>query len=187
GYKYNQDVDLNVPPDLSGVVGTAASYYHAIAVQSNGLVVCWGDDTSGQSTQPPGLSNVIVVAAGYYHSLAVKSDQTVVGWGRNDEQQTNIPAGLHSVVAVAAGQYHSLALIGPPAPPVLLTIASLPNGNVQLQFSSSPNLIYTVQGSTNLVNWDILGTATNSGNGIYIFEDTNVNGFRKRFYRTVSF
>ena len=53
-----------------------------------------------------------------------------------------------------------------------------------LQFSGLSNLSYTIQISSNLINWEMLGTATDIGNGQYQFEDTNTANFKKRFYRT---
>ncbi len=176
--------ELDVPPDLNGVIGIAASYYHALAVQTNGMVVGWGDDTSGQRNPPASLdlTNAIAVAAGSYHSLALKSDGTVVGWGLNDQGQISVPASVHGVSAITAGDQHSVAL-ALPLSPILLSIAPT-NGHIRLQFSSVSNLAYTIQTSTNLINWEMLGTATDSGNGQYQFEDTNTANFKRRFYRT---
>ena len=42
-----------------------------LALQTNGLVVAWGDNSDGQSDVPAGLTNVVAVAGGYYHSLAL--------------------------------------------------------------------------------------------------------------------
>ena len=77
---------------------------------------------------------------------------------------------------------HSVAL-ALPLPPILLSIART-NGHIGLRFSSLSNLTYSIQASTNLVNWEMLGTATDSANGQYQFEDTNTSNFKRRFYRT---
>jgi alpha-tubulin suppressor-like RCC1 family protein/pimeloyl-ACP methyl ester carboxylesterase len=83
---------------------------HLLALKSDGTVVAWGDNYSGQSTVPAGLSGVTAIAGGYYHSVALKSDGTVVAWGGNDSGQSTAPAGLSGVTAIAAGGFHSLAL-----------------------------------------------------------------------------
>ncbi len=96
------------PTNLTGVAATAAGGYHSLALKSDGTVVGWGYNGSGQTTPPTNLTGVVAVAAGDSHSLALKSDGTVVGWGYYD--YATPPADLTNVVAVDAGQYHSLAL-----------------------------------------------------------------------------
>ena len=98
-----------MPAGLNDVLSLSA-WSHSLAVKSDGSVVAWGSNTSGQATVPAGLSGVIQVAAGSEHSLALKDDGTVVAWGSNAQGQTSVPAGLSNVVAIAAGRYHSLAL-----------------------------------------------------------------------------
>jgi hypothetical protein len=95
---------------LSGVTAIAAGAAHSLALKSDGIVIAWGWNSSGQITVPPGLANVVAIAAGAAHSLALKSDGTVVGWGDNTCGQIKVPSGLNNVVAIAAGGYHSLAL-----------------------------------------------------------------------------
>ena len=93
-----------------GPSALAAGASHSLAVRSDGTVVAWGDNRSGQGTIPPGLSNVVATVAGVAHSLALRGDGSVVAWGSNDYGQTSIPAGLDNVVAISAGIYHNLAL-----------------------------------------------------------------------------
>ncbi|AKC82073.1 hypothetical protein IMCC26134_03475 [Verrucomicrobia bacterium IMCC26134] len=97
---------------FSGPSALAAGGYHSLALRSDGTVVAWGQNTSGQTTIPLGLSNVVAVSAGLNHSLALRSDGTVVAWGQNTYGQTTIPLGLSNVVAISAGKIHSLALCG---------------------------------------------------------------------------
>jgi hypothetical protein len=104
-----------VPGGLSGVVAIAAGRDHSLALKSDGTVVAWGNNTSGQSTVPGGLNGVLAIAAGFDHSLALKSDGTTVAWGQIDIGFGNfvtatVPGGLNGVVAIAAGGSHSLAL-----------------------------------------------------------------------------
>ena len=102
------------PAGLNQVVAVAGGRRHSLALKSDGTVVAWGDDSSGQSSVPSGLSNVIAIAANQTHSLAAKSDGTVVAWGCRqatfDLGQCQVPTGLNNVIAVAAGAFHSLAL-----------------------------------------------------------------------------
>jgi len=95
---------------LGRVFAMAAGDLHSLALQSNGTVVAWGDNTYGQTNVPAGLTNVMAIAGGGYHSLALQSNGTVVAWGDNIYGQTNVPVGLSNVMAITAGDLHSLAL-----------------------------------------------------------------------------
>ena len=93
------------------VQAIAAGNNHSLALLTNGVVVAWGDNSSGQATPPSNLSNVVAIAAGYLHSAALCSNGTVVVWGDDSFEQTNVPTGLSNVVAIAAGDFHTLALL----------------------------------------------------------------------------
>ncbi|MES2597259.1 MAG: choice-of-anchor D domain-containing protein [Verrucomicrobiota bacterium] len=86
------------------VVAIAAGYAHSLALCSDGAVVTWSDNLSGQlgdnSTtsrfvpvavnrgpnngfNPLSGKTVVVIAAGAFHSLALCSDGTLAAWGRS--------------------------------------------------------------------------------------------------------
>jgi hypothetical protein len=92
------------------VVAMAAGDDHSLALKSDGTVVAWGDNGSGESNVPAGLESVVSIAAGQDHSLSLITDGTVVAWGDNRFGECNVPAGLGSVLAISAGADHSLAL-----------------------------------------------------------------------------
>jgi hypothetical protein len=94
-------------------VDVAAGEYYSVARRSDGSVVAWGKNTSGQCDVPPLPSGVTYVelAAGDNHCIARRSDGTAVAWGFNGAGQCDVPglpAGL-TYVEVAAGFAHSLA------------------------------------------------------------------------------
>ena len=91
--------------DQSGVIAIAAGNDHTVALNADGAVDAWGENSSGQATVPAGLSGVTAIAAGLDCSLAVRNDGTVVPWGN-----VTVPGGLNGVRAVAAGYLHYLAL-----------------------------------------------------------------------------
>jgi trimeric autotransporter adhesin len=103
-------VPVTVPAGLSNAVAIAAGYGDSLALRSNGTVVAWGYNSSGQTNVPAGLSNVVAIAAGAEHCLALRTNGTVVGWGYNYFGQTNVPSGLNNIMAIAAGGDHNLAL-----------------------------------------------------------------------------
>jgi len=77
----------------------AAGGYHSLALNSDGSIIGWGDDASGQINVPDG-NNFIAIAAGGYHSLAMKSDGTIIGWGDNLNGECNVPDGNNFIISV---------------------------------------------------------------------------------------
>ena len=127
------DVPVAVP-GLSGVTAVAAGRYHSLALLSNGTVMAWGNNRSGQlgigktsegSNVPvaiPGLSGVTAIGCGEFYSLALLSNGTVMAWGSGSQGQlgngsttsSDEPGAVHEVsgaTAIAAGQSHALALL----------------------------------------------------------------------------
>ncbi|MBM4007338.1 MAG: hypothetical protein FJ292_07215, partial [Planctomycetes bacterium] len=88
----------------------AAGGDHTVALKSDGTVVAWGSNSSGQRNVPSGLSGVTQIAAGGDHTVALKNDGTVVAWGSNSLGQRTVPSGLSGVTQIAGGGYHTVAL-----------------------------------------------------------------------------
>lgn len=102
---------------------------HAVLLNSNGTVVCWGDNTYNQSTVPAGLSGVIAVDAGDNHTIALKSDNTVVCWGDNTYGQSTVPAGLRAK-SISAGGDFCVALRTSAATDVSAVVGSVSNDEI---------------------------------------------------------
>jgi alpha-tubulin suppressor-like RCC1 family protein len=120
--------------DASNIVAVAAGGNHSLALKSDGTLLSWGLDNSGQLGDGPtntgkatptavlDATNIVAIAAGGNHSLALKSDGTVLSWGQDDVGQLGndstlanqsapvLVGGATSIVAIAAGDNHSLAL-----------------------------------------------------------------------------
>lgn len=60
------------------------------------------------------------------------------------------------------------------------------NKNFKVLGAGSTATIYTIQASTNLVQWTNVGMATGDVSGNFNFTDTNALNFRYRFYRTTN-
>ena len=84
----------------SGVTMIALGFNHACALRSDGAVLCWGNNSSGQlgtgttsnvpvpTTHVFGLgagSGTVAIAAGETHTCALKTDQSVYCWGGNGD------------------------------------------------------------------------------------------------------
>jgi alpha-tubulin suppressor-like RCC1 family protein len=107
GTTVNRSVPVPVI-NLANVTVMGGGAFHSLAVESDGSVWAWGNNTFGQvgngsnsgpgntgvftPTQVLGVSGAINVAgggiqSGQQHSLALKSDGTVWGWGSNGSGQ----------------------------------------------------------------------------------------------------
>ncbi len=117
GAVVNPTPETYVPFGLTGVRAIAAGDAHGLALKTDGSLVAWGDNSSGQTTLPAGLSgNVVAIAAGANVSGAVRRDGTVQLWGASTSGVTTPPANLSGVRQLAigggttAGAFHALAL-----------------------------------------------------------------------------
>jgi hypothetical protein len=75
---------------------------------------------------------------------------------------------------------------GPAGPPRHLRVAHHGNGKVKMEFSGAAGRSYIVEASTNLVNWESIGTAKRRGDGEFEFGDLRTVQFPARYYRIVS-
>jgi alpha-tubulin suppressor-like RCC1 family protein len=94
----------------SHFVKVEAGGYFSVALKSDGTVVAWGKNTSGQCDVPEGLHDVIDIQAGFNHTIALKKDGTVVAWGNNAYGQCDVPKNLSSAKSIATSFNHSVAL-----------------------------------------------------------------------------
>ncbi|HXJ81580.1 MAG TPA: hypothetical protein VMS64_23220 [Candidatus Methylomirabilis sp.] len=145
GINSNDGFELFATPSAfrlgTTIIAIAAGGDHSLALDKQGHLWAWGDNSHGQlgiGNQDIKTSNVpmllpfpqdtrfTTIAAGGQHSLAIEIGGSVWAWGANDQGQlgigTNIdsfspamvsfPSGIARLVAIAAGGVHSLAIDG---------------------------------------------------------------------------
>lgn len=117
----------------SPVVTTCSGFSHTLALDKQGDVWAWGDNSAGQlgsgNTAPTSgpvhlnLHHIAQIACGAFHSLARSTDGAVWAWGANTLGQVGTgdagafevitvptqPVGLSNTTAVAAGNSFSMA------------------------------------------------------------------------------
>ena len=133
----NASLQCTVPthPPTKNVIAVAGGAAHSLALETNGIVVGWGDNSKGETNTPANLTNAVAIAAGDGFSLALKSDGLVVAWGG----APTMPAGLTNVTVIAASMDNLMALKADgsvvtwgvvPAPPAMATnIVAIAAGN----------------------------------------------------------
>ena len=60
------------------------------------------------------------------------------------------------------------------------------DGKTQLKGEAAPGALYIIEASTNLIDWEEIGRATDDGTGAFEFEDANSAPMSARFYRMLS-
>jgi hypothetical protein len=106
--------------------------------------------------------------------------------------QTGSPYASFSFLAedpfYSSGTAQVRADIGWPAPPQLSapTAGASDAGAWQLNFAGDPNATYSLWASTNLVDWDRIGTVPEPNPGQYQFLDTSATNGPQRFYRVTA-
>jgi hypothetical protein len=122
-YAIDADGDLTtwgyvgaVPDEYADTKFVAASIsdMSILALTTDGELVGWGTNYSGELNIPADLTGktITAFALGTNHGLAATSDGDVIGWGNDERSQTTIPDALtdRKVIDLQASRYSSLAL-----------------------------------------------------------------------------
>lgn len=97
-YNYTNIPTRVLLPDNITIIAISAGQNHSLALDSEGNVWAWGDNTYKQignsrivenmsyctiPVKVEGLKNIDEISAGAYHNLALSKDDTLYGWGSN--------------------------------------------------------------------------------------------------------
>lgn len=91
----------------------SAGVYHVCGIKNDdSTVLCWGDNSKGQTDAPGGT--FLEISAGYWFNCGLKSDYTIVCWGKDIAGETSppgdtIPKGKQ-FTQIETGAYHACAL-----------------------------------------------------------------------------
>ena len=75
--------------------------------------------------------------------------------------------------------------VGAPGIVTITSIVLINMNQALITGTGTAGVIYTIQASSDLINWQSIGTATAGANGVFSFEDSNIASFNSRFYRVV--
>jgi hypothetical protein len=109
---------------------------------------------------------------------------------------TNSPAGVYPITFTFSDPNGKLGFytvitnngtltVRAPSPISITSVKFLDPLNLQIAGTGDTNVTYRVQASSDLINWQDIGTAMANGSGAFEFVDGASGGFPKRFYRVI--
>jgi len=173
-----------VPANLSNVVAIAAGKHHALALKSDGKVVAWGSNTSGETNVPAGLgSRARVCELMALSNVGFAEEPSIKGSPIRSMLKSTVHASFASFLASAIYarfegsncqiSLRSLWLTSP---------AHGTDGTFQWSVQGIPNRQVGVQRSTNLLDWEDWQTTTLGATATVLDDGPNA-GVSRRFYR----
>ena len=85
------DDDVDVSPTTTRYSAVSVGGYHSCGLRSDGSIICWGDNNSGQAEVPAG--QYTAVSAGGVHSCGLRSNGVLACWSGNRYGRVDVPTG----------------------------------------------------------------------------------------------
>ena len=184
----NSSGQTNVPASLTNIVAIAAGFYHSLALQGNGTPAITVQPASRVSN--PGDNAILTVMAAGVGPLTYQ-------WrfnGTNLSGATDFRYALVNAQPINTGNYsvvvsnsrgtitssNALLIVDST---VRLSSGMFTANGFQLHVTG-PAGSYSLQASTNLATWLLIGTS-NAPSGGFDFNDQDATNFSRRFYRAL--
>jgi hypothetical protein len=202
-------IDTNENIYLTGRTprGTARSNWIAVAtfkLQTNGATAWeadfgdWPGSHRGNAICVDNTGNVYVTSVST--NSVTKNDFATIKYNSNGQEQwvkryNGRGNGDDEATGIAVDTNGNVYVTGYATTPeggteiVVLKYSEITNiqkkadGAMRLQFFGSPGQSYSFEGTTNFLNWLVLGSSIADSNGLFQFDDTNAPAFSFRFYR----
>jgi len=147
------------------------------SVNPNGLLTTvifeWGAATNYDNATAPQMLN------GGLLPVPVVAD--VAGLAAGTNYHFRISAS--NALGTSAGEDFTFAWLN--TVPVISSFVRLPDGSVQIRIQAVAGQVYQVEGSTNVINFDLLGNAQDLGDGTFEFNSATAGAGRFNFFRVV--
>ncbi len=171
---YNIHGGVQLAPDTLDPFDTAnfpsAEYPYAFETFGN-------NGTTPRSSSPTSAANHSLddLASTVPSATTVCADLLLTGSGSSFTGSDHYPiVGDYNVVPTPAAL---------PTTPILISQGFGTGGNFQFQLSSTTNIGFGIQVSTDLVSWISVGSGTTDVNGLLFFQDTNAADLSSCYYR----
>jgi len=112
GASTGPSLEAVLPKNMIRPLQIAAGETHLLAMQPDGSLVAWGDNSKGECTIPAGLTFPQGIAAGNMFSLALTQGGVLNGWGDQSNKAISMLPNLSGLRAIAAGSAHGVAITG---------------------------------------------------------------------------
>jgi hypothetical protein len=176
---------------VTNAVGDAGLTNYAVSYVNGVLSVTPAGKVAITSVGLIGINQVLITGtgtAGVVYTIQASSD--LINW-QSIGTATADSQGLFQFTDLNAGNftkrfYRVFLAVTPPGTVTITSIGLTGINQALINGIGTAGMIYTIQASSDLVNWQNIGTVTADANAIFQYQDSNIAGYSRRFYRVVS-